>query len=300
MARAKGNGHSRAVQENRRDRPSQSNFLRAEKIQATKGQATKLDVPDIVQVAFETNGKGWIGYLVDLPGAFVRGRSETECLSKAHTETTAWARWLGLSAPDQVKAVTAQTHHSTLCVEDADNEVLLDHDRTRLPNERFAAWVAVANRSGADLQHLFDGVSHPDRPDPARDRRTFLGDCPCTIRDVFDHVDQVQRYYLACLGLSPELSAPAFPDRRRECLARLSDAREAGRDDIVTTDEGERWTIAKAIRRYIWHDRIHARSIVRTLQRQLAEGLIDKVDDPFRFGDVDTAIRTDLLKDDDA
>ena len=37
-------------------------------------------------VAIESNGKGVIGFIVGLPGGFVRGRTEAEALSKANAE----------------------------------------------------------------------------------------------------------------------------------------------------------------------------------------------------------------------
>ena len=60
-------------------------------------------------------------------------------------------------------------------------------------------------------------------------------------------------------------------------------------------EDGEEWTTAKALRRYIWHDRIHAKSIVRTLQRQIEEGLLDRFHVPFKFGALQTSIWSDLV-----
>jgi hypothetical protein len=76
-------------------------------------------------------------------------------------------------------------------------------------------------------------------------------------------------------------------------LSRISDT-YAKNTGVIEESEGESWTIAKALRRFIWHDRIHAKSIVRTLQRLQTE--FGAIDDPFSFGQLDTTVRTELIK----
>ena len=34
--------------------------------------------------------------------------------------------------------------------------------------------------------------------------------------------------------------------------------------DVYTAEDGEEWTVRKALRRFIWHDRIHAKAMWRT------------------------------------
>ena len=181
-----------------------------------------------------------------------------------------------------------------MCVEDADNEILLDYDREPLDRSMFVQWIQIASFSVACFQELYDAATLRDWRDPARDRETFYGVAPCSIREVYRHVDRVQGYYLRCLGLSPILDSCSFVERRRECLSRITElyGRDSGR--CVPRGEGEQWTTAKALRRYIWHDHIHAKSIVRTFQRQLERGLLDRIHDPFKFGTLETSVRSDL------
>lgn len=243
---------------------------------------------------FETNGSGWLGYIAELPGAFVRGASEAECLGKVPEEIERYALWLGTRKPGRIAYQTERVHRSPLCVEDADNEILLAFDRPRLDAGIFDSWIQVADRSGKCFQDLYENVTDATWKDPARLRTTFLGDCPSSIREVFTHVDRVQQYYLSCLDIPDMLREGSFSDRRSECLDRITELYESGLDDIRWNSH-EGWTIAKALRRYIWHDRIHAKSIVRSLRRQIELGLIDAYIDPYKFGNVSTAIRTELL-----
>lgn len=47
--------------------------------------------------------------------------------------------------------------------------------------------------------------------------------------------------------------------------------------------DNEEWTIKKVLRRFIWHDRIHAKSMVKILRKQKNNGIIDSYQDPFYF-----------------
>lgn len=252
-------------------------------------------MPDLAHIELETNGTGWIGFVAELPGAFVRGSAEGICLSKVDREIRRYANWLGLKPGASCTVVRTRIHRSGLCVEDADSEILLDYDRERLDRSKFDQWIQIASFSGACFQDLYEAATLLDRRDPARDRETFYGIAPSSIREVYQHVDRVQGYYLQCLGLTPILVSSSFVERRRECLSRITGLyeRESGRG--VHYGKGEEWTTAKALRRYIWHDHIHAKSIVRTLQRQLKEGLIERFHDPFKFGTLKTSVRSDLV-----
>ena len=88
------------------------------------------------------------------------------------------------------------------------------------------------------------------------------------------------------------LTGSTFVERRRECLPRISKLYDEDPAAIYGLGP-ELWTIAKALRRYIWHDRIHAKSIVRTLQRLQTDS--EAIDDPFSFGQLDTTVRTELI-----
>jgi hypothetical protein len=47
--------------------------------------------------------------------------------------------------------------------------------------------------------------------------------------------------------------------------------------------DDEEWTVRKILRRFVWHDRIHGKAIVRIMQKQKQLGLIAGFEDPFHF-----------------
>jgi hypothetical protein len=63
---------------------------------------------------------------------------------------------------------------------------------------------------------------------------------------------------------------------------------DGGGNRAPVTLEGEMWTLRKVLRRFVWHDRIHAKAILRIMRRQEQLGLIsaavgEAVVDPFHF-----------------
>jgi predicted RNase H-like HicB family nuclease len=67
-----------------------------------------LKLTGIISTAFETNGKGYIGYIVELPGAFIRGRTEEEAISKVRPEVNLYLKWLGKKQKTDYKIQVVQ------------------------------------------------------------------------------------------------------------------------------------------------------------------------------------------------
>ena len=54
---------------------------------------------------------------------------------------------------------------------------------------------------------------------------------------------------------------------------------EPPRGKVCTAPDGERWTLRKLLRRFLWHDRIHARAMWRTAAPLWGSAVAD----PFGF-----------------
>jgi hypothetical protein len=101
------------------------------------GSELSLVAADSLSMAMETNGQGFLGFIVELPGAFVRGPVEDEALSKTHHEVGSYLRWLGRERTRFPKARVVQIHRCKLMVEDADCEILLDNDTQEMNDQEF-------------------------------------------------------------------------------------------------------------------------------------------------------------------
>ena len=240
-------------------------------------------VGDTVSVAIETNGRGFIGFLVELPGAFVRGRSEAELLSKAAPEARSYLDWLGVHGVSPSLGRIVERHHCRLNVEDADGEILLAADKSPMKQDEFGRLRALALKSGETFVSLYNSCHLRDWVDSSRVRRTFYGDTPKTIREVFDHVDNTQHYYLSRVGLDIERKM-SFLGLREAGIDKIEELFRNEGNSVVYDVDSESWTIKKVLRRFIWHDRIHGKAMTRILARQKQLGLIKNHEDPFCFG----------------
>jgi hypothetical protein len=118
---------------------------------------------DRISVALETNRRSYIGFLLELPGAFVRGRSETEALSRINSEVNSYLRWLEIMPKSSAyDFVVAQRHECSLMVEDADNEILLESDRHAIDKKEFSELVELAHYSGETFLKLYDQSKFKD------------------------------------------------------------------------------------------------------------------------------------------
>jgi hypothetical protein len=242
-----------------------------------------INLGEIVSVAFETNGKGFIGFVAELPGAFVRGRTEEEALSKLNGEINACLKWLGVRPRESYGFRVVQRHRSSLMVEDADNEILLDADKEIVTDEDFRSLLDLVLYSGETFLRLYNSARFKDWIDEARMRKTFWGNNPKTIREVFEHVRLTQYYYLSRTGVPYSDEEREFMKIRRLCLTKIQHVWKKSNNSQVFDVDSELWTVKKVLRRFIWHDRIHGRAITRILEKQKRLGLIDTYENEFCF-----------------
>ena len=220
---------------------------------------------------------------MELPGAYVRGRTEAEALSKVPGEARSYLNWLGAPLISEIRARVVETHRCHLAVEDADSEILLASDRSPMNQDELRRLTGIVRRSGETFKSLYESSALRDWVDTTRIRKTFYGDVPKTIREVFDHVERTQHYYLSRIGLGVEKNQP-FISVRESGVGQIERLFETKRNSEVYYVDDESWTVKKVLRRFVWHDRIHGKAIVRILAKQKRLGLIDSYEDVFRFG----------------
>jgi len=225
-----------------------------------------------------------LGFIIELPGAFVRGETERNALSKVHAEASAYSRWARSPSEPPSEVMVVQRHNCKLHVEDADCEILLDADRGVMGKAEFKTLADLAIYSGETFDRIYAASELKDWVDTARIRLTFNGQAPKTIQEIFEHVNRTQKYYLSRAGLGlPEEARDNFLEIRRNCLALLEELFNQTGNSTVFNVSDEEWTLKKILRRFIWHDRIHGKSIYRILRKQENLGLTGRIEDPFHF-----------------
>lgn len=209
----------------------------------------------------ETNGKGFMGWIAELPGAFVRGATQEEVRGKVSGELAAYAKWLEIEVDGQC-VLEEQTVATTAAVEDGDTSILLDADSEPYANaDDLDHDCELMDLSAWKVQQIYDRCTNRDVVAPSKDRTTFYGPVHNTIDSQYSHIVNCQQYYLESIGIPFKVQGDLRRSRTR--VVDTIRQRYCAQGNALYSTSDEEWTIRKVIRRIIWHDRIHARAISR-------------------------------------
>ena len=232
-----------------------------------------------IEAVCEYNEGGYLIYSANFPGAYVRGENENQALAKFGGELRSYLRWSRTAEPprDAPEIEIIQRKHSNLQICDADSDVLFDAERTVLTEAEYAALKLLVLKSARDFRKLYRSIPNPDISGRAP-RTSFYGPVPRTPREMYNHTNQVTAYYAAAFGLEFENVSDIYANRMHvlselESLPNFLSAR------VYTAPDGEQWTMRKVLRRFLWHDRIHAKAMWRTASALWG----DEIANPFFF-----------------
>ena len=231
-----------------------------------------------IQCVWEHNGADSLLYCVDFVGAYTRGSSREEAVRKMPSEIAAYLHWFGEPVPASYEIEITQEKASELQICDADSDVLFDSERKPLTSEEYASLKALALKSAEDFLVLYQAV--PDKSTtnlPAR--RTFYGEIPRTADEMYLHTKNVNEYYFTEIGVVADNSGTIL-----ECRTRGFEALEQMpgflKNPVTDGSYGEEWSLRKLMRRFVWHDRIHARAMYRMATAVFGR---DQIPDVFCF-----------------
>ena len=202
-----------------------------------------------IQCVWEHNGEDSLLYAADLPGAYARGRSQEETLQKMQQELPQFLRWTGSAVPpEDLTPVIVQEKASAL-------------------------------RSAADFLALYRSIPDPDQS-VLPPRETFYGAVPRTAREMYEHTKNVNSYYFRDIGIAADNEGDIFSCRERGFLL-LERQPDYLQNKVFLGSYEEKWSLRKVLRRFIWHDRIHAKAMARMATKTFGAG---RFCDPFGFG----------------
>lgn len=215
----------------------------------------------IIECVWEHNGSDSLLYSSNLIGAFTRGASKEEALEKMPREAVSYCAWLGrpVCGPFDIRII--QEKQSALEIKDADSDVIFDTERAALSKDEYERLKAIALKSAADLLKLYEAFD--DKTASALpERNTFYGKAPRTAEEMYLHTKNVNAYYFGEIGIDADNDGSILENRTRgfEALEKSANYLEAR---VFDGCGGEQWSLSKLLRRFIWHDRIHAKAMYR-------------------------------------
>lgn len=197
-----------------------------------------------------------------LRGAYTRGSCLQEAIDKMPDEIKAYCEWAELTY-EEIETVVAEEKISDLTIRDADSDCIFQREREPLSESEYGRLRDLALKSAKDFDALYHSV--PDKNATSlQPRKTFYGSVPTTAEEMYQHTKSVNSYYFGEIGVEADCDGTIF-----ECRKRGFDRLEL-RDDFLNGavevgSYGEEWSVAKVLRRFIWHDRIHAKAMRRMI-----------------------------------
>lgn len=231
-----------------------------------------------IQCVWEHNGNDTLLYTATLPGAYTRGASLEIALANMEQEVNSYLRWAGMPVPDSIEIEIIQDAACDLQVRDADSDVLFHAERGPLSQEEYKKLKALTLKSAEDFLALYESIPDKNRSG-APLRTTFYGSVPRTAQEMYDHTKNVNAYYFGEVGVDADNEGSILQCRIRgfEALERKTDYLK---NETVEGSYGEYWNVRKMLRRFLWHDRIHAKAMYRMAVREFGES---SVSNPFWF-----------------
>ena len=231
-----------------------------------------------INCVWEHNGGDTLLYAVDHIGAYTRGETLEAAIQKMPAEICAYRKWRGEKADTVMEVTIVGEKSSELTIRDADSDVLFESERAPLTAEEYAKLKALALRSAQDFLALYESV--PDKNAAAAPaRKTFYGKVPRTAEEMYVHTKNVNTYYFSEIHVDADNDGSIYACRKRGFEA-LESRPDYLQNAVFHGSYGEYWSLRKVLRRFIWHDRIHARAMYRMAVTLFGA---ERIENPFCF-----------------
>lgn len=222
-----------------------------------------------IRCVWEHNNNDSILYSDNFVGAFTRGETREAAMQKMSSEIIAYLTWRGKPIPDSLDPVIVQEKESELAVSDADSDVIFNEEKKPLSGSEYEELKALALKSAQDFQALYDAI--PDKKTSCLPTRsTFYGPVPRTAFEMYEHTKNVNAYYFGEIGVEADNEGNIVECRQRG-FALLESQLDFLENTVYSGSYGEEWSLRKVLRRFIWHDRIHAKAMYRMAIKTFGE-----------------------------
>ena len=231
-----------------------------------------------IRCVYEHNGDDTILYADNFIGAYARGASLQIAMDKMNREVASYLNWCNATQYGELPVEIVQEKQSDLQICDADSDVLFDSEKGALTKAEYDELKKLVLQSAQDFFLLYGDIPDKNMSSLPK-RKTFYGDVPRTAEEMYVHTKNVNAYYFGEIGVEADNEGTILECRKKGfmLLEQMPDYLE---NKVYTGSYDELWSLRKVMRRFIWHDRIHARAMYRMAVRTFGE---NAVPDRFRF-----------------
>ena len=231
-----------------------------------------------VNCVWEHNGNDTLLYAIDYIGAYARGESLEIAKAKMPGEIISYLKWLGEDASENIEIIIIQEKDSDLAIKDADSDVLFESEKAPLTTDEYEKLKALALKSAKDFLTLYESI--PDKSATTiAERKTFYGQVPRSADEMYEHTKNVNEYYFTEINVDADNNGNIYECRKRG-FGILETKPDYLNNSVIEGSYGEDWSLRKVLRRFLWHDRIHARAMYRMAVKVFGA---ENVANPFCF-----------------
>ena len=228
-----------------------------------------------IECVWEHNGDDTLLYAKDYVGASTRGENLQVALQKMNNELRSYSLWLGIEMLEEVEPVIIQEKNSDLDIKDADSDILFVSEEESLTMAEYEMLRDLALKSATDFLKLYEMVPDKQKSElPVR--KTFYGQVPRTAEEMYVHTKSVNSYYFAEIGIDADNEGSIFECRKRG-FEQLEHTTDFLNGRLQEGSYGEMWSVRKVLRRFIWHDRIHAKAMWKMIKKTFGEDAAENV-----------------------
>ena len=214
-----------------------------------------------INCIWEHNGNDTLLYAVDYVGAYTRGENLDIAKAKMPAEISSYLKWCGGNAVEDYEIVITDEKVSDLNIKDADSDVLFESEKAPLTAEEYKKLKALALKSAKDFLALYESI--PDKKATAiPERKTFYGNVPRSADEMYEHTKNVTEYYFTEIDVHADNNGNIY-ECRKHAFEQLEATADYLNNAVIEGSYGEYWSLRKVLRRFIWHDRIHAKAMYR-------------------------------------
>lgn len=224
---------------------------------------------------WEHNGDDTLLYSGECIGAFTRGANLDEAIEKIPDEINSYLNWRKEPTLENITIEIIQEKNSNLQIKDADSDVIFDTETSPLSTEEYLQLKKMVLQSALDFYKLY--LSIPDKNVSCLPKRnTFYGAVPRTAQEMYEHTKNVNVYYFGEIGIDSDNEGTIYECRKRGF--ELLEKTEGFLDNPVFEGSyGEMWSLRKMLRRFLWHDRIHAKAMYRMAVKTFGSDCVENV-----------------------
>ncbi|MFQ5950638.1 MAG: DinB family protein [Candidatus Geothermarchaeales archaeon] len=218
-------------------------------------------------------------FMEELPGCYSRAPTDEEAIAKAPLKIKEHLDWLSRHgenvSPDAYEIETELSEEITgdWPVDKGDSKALFKPDLKAVTDREIERYLTLMQYLRGDLLELVSKI-----PEEAMEWKPN-GETPRHIRRILEHIAEVEYFYMMRLRQREYTEWPlSFMELTRELTElRLRNLSEEERHKIsyhrpgewTERTELEGWTAKKAFRRFLWHERLHMRTIEKLLAQFL-------------------------------